>query len=277
MLRHCLLVLTVLLVLTPASAHAASTAAASRYALETTGHGIALTVTLPRRSFPRGAIIAVHLAIRNISSRTLYLASACSHDNPNLRVLNHASAVVYPPALNAPIPLVKYCQVRSAPPRPIRSGHSLNWYIFVVLRGARIQATVGLGRPGRSGAVGTVRRTVPVRLTSADPPIVTVAGTSSLSATVSPTIPQTGMLLYADWYRCTPTSDAEARYWLPADGAILTPPCLHPTEWHILAGYLNHSLGCADYLPPVANPVALARFEVIPIPEGDTSACALTR
>lgn len=75
----------------------------SSITVSTTAHGIRLTLSVPRRSYPRNALIRVGLRLTNLSHRNMPLPHLDGSEGPCTNTLkevfNDKGIVLYPPAI----------------------------------------------------------------------------------------------------------------------------------------------------------------------------------
>lgn len=215
--------------------------------------GLRLTAALPRRVFPRDALVWVNMNLRNISRRVIYVPSACQGpSNPNVAVRTTRGREVYPPLIPAPEPTgppVAAC--KAAPPQPLRPGQTLHWRAYAVLRGTRVTARVGLGGPtSYLRPTSWIPVHLRVRLRSSDAPRLTV-NTSPVTCVNVAGGAGKGAYLMSEWWLCPgddPANGANDRFLAPVAGQRITLPCAHPAQWHGVVGRINHSLARFDYV-----------------------------
>jgi hypothetical protein len=115
-----------------------------------TAGGLELTLTVPRRSYPRDALAPVRLSLKNVSRHDVEYQTApglvVGYTAPQPEVLDAAGHVVYPPAMPyfPALPGPAPGMVR------LRPGQAMSQSQYIVVRGARIRASQSSGR--RSGA-----------------------------------------------------------------------------------------------------------------------------
>jgi hypothetical protein len=218
-------------------------------------HEVRVTVSIPRRIYPRDALVSVWIGLRNISHHAVYVPGACAGPtNPNVSVWSASRRLVYPPLI--PVaeprgPLVMACL--APPPRPLLPGNALHWRLDAVLRGSWIDARVGLGGP-TDIVVGRhwMRVRLQVQLSKDDAPTLSVI--TSPKVTVDATAaPGAGPLFISEWWFCPGdirANGARDRTFQSLTAARFTAPCARPTEWHGVAGRMGHSIARFDYVAP---------------------------
>jgi hypothetical protein len=118
--------------------------------IETTTHGVKLSLSVPRRSYPRNALVRVTVRLENVSGHTVLV----SGNNPAMVVVSDAShQVVYWP--DAPF-MGQELFGQSMARRPtihLRPHHHLARSFFVILRGPFLQAQATLGAPAKESGI----------------------------------------------------------------------------------------------------------------------------
>ncbi|MGH2444044.1 MAG: hypothetical protein ACRDFX_12890 [Chloroflexota bacterium] len=206
----------------------------------TTAHGVRMTVVIPPRTYPRGALIAVDVWIHNQSSHGLTYAPDCSGQDPRVNVLSPNGSVRYPPGL-APL----------APPRCPIAGKaallkphaSLYSRAFVVLRGRLVRARWEYSIVGSSSTRAQIDSPrLSLVLTARQLPIVRVHS-SPARVDVLPRPGIRGPLRYVSVAKCSDGNGAtysySGDYWQAVKGTTITAPCPSPIAWHVLAGYVG--------------------------------------
>lgn len=254
MLRR-LVPLLLLITFLPVSAARAQPDSAIRVAI--VSHGVRLTLTVPRRIYPRNAVIQVKLTVKNVSHHGVYIASGLQA--PIAYVLDSSGIEVYDPYA----PLSNETLVTQKGPGPVsfllRRGKAWEADPYLVLRGSRIGYRVIIGRFGHGTEVTVTGRSVSVRLTPEVLPQVSLSTVPTLRATISQAVAVSGPLLY---YSQTSCQIDGARYstgsgWSIAHGTSIEPEfytasgpgsqCDGTKTWHALAGWLNHPVATITY------------------------------
>lgn len=224
--------------------------------------GLKLTLTVPRRSYPRNALAQVQVSLRNVTNHDVgyWLPGydPVGYAVPQAEVLNAAGTIVFPPAmpympaLPGPVPGLA----------PLHSGQSVTQSEYIVVRGARIRATQNF-MPRMTSNLSLppyvlTTRPILVRLTSEPAPKLTLRG-SPTSPVLDVTRPShvAGPMLqisYADCgFQTTGPSYSYPGGWFPA-GLQLRPGCTPLGAWHVRLAWLNHPVAALDYVPPQPGP-----------------------
>jgi hypothetical protein len=273
-------------------AHAGSSALASR-TVTATAHGVTLSLTVPARVYPRNALVRVTATARNVSNHPLGISTLDAQHPingttvPQVQVLDFHGHPVYPPALQY------CCAIPGSPffPIPLQPGQTRRLHAYVVLRAGRLRAAVDSTSTPQD-PVARYRLTTPsltVSLRKPDPPRVTLQEYREnpprpLAATFTPRRSPHGSLLYMEWMDClyfsgsaqlqrtgvvlwTRTSNDWATVRPDGAGIQIAPHC--PPEqqasphaelagslvqWHVIAGWPNHSARVFDYPSGWINP-----------------------
>jgi len=206
---------------------------------------VKLTLIVPKRTYPRNALVRVTIRMKNASHRAVMLQGACGYTG-GVQVINNSGQAVYSPPnliLLPGAPPITGCAPYTLPFDP---GQQVTERPYLVLAGTRIQAwDIVNGK--------TLWVAMRVRLTTATPPTVTLHQSPTVSATIHPIGPVSGHLYFIAWTGCDSTPLASGSSflsfaWRPSAGATLFPQCSDPTEWHALAGWLDQPMAHIDYV-----------------------------
>jgi hypothetical protein len=256
--------------LLPNSARVTHAAMGSRgpITVAATAGGLRLSLVVPRRTYPRNALTMVTVRLRNVSHHVvMYDTTGVALPGvsaPQVEVLNRSGRALFPPAL----PDMPVLNGPPAVAEPLRPGQVLFARLFIIVRGARIRATVAfvprseLQNNVQSPAHTLATRPVTVRLTTEAPPAVVERDTPGgpvFKITRPPGV--TGTLRWVTYADCgfltTPTYSTYNMYfrpnWVPT-GPHLAAGCRPVHSWHATLGYLNHPVTSIDYVPPVPSP-----------------------
>jgi len=245
-----------------------------------TSGGLRLTITVPRRSYPRDALAPMKVSMRNVSSHAIgYLrlgVAAPGYAVPQAEVLDASGRVVFPPAmpyfppLPGPAPFVQR----------LDPGQTVAQTQYVVMRGARIRASQAFTlqaqpNPSVRRPLSVLRtRPITVALTSEPAPRISLyASGSDLRADIMPPPGVTGRPLRLSYTDCGfPTYDYTETW--TASGTHITPGCGPVQEWHLRVAWVNHPVAALDYMPntPTTAPTATASPTATPTPTAPTSA-----
>jgi hypothetical protein len=208
----------------------------------TTSLGVQLTMVIPKRTYPRGALVPVDVWVRNLTQQTLLFAPFCHDQNPTVDVLSPTGTVRYPPAL---VPLSPSRCIAGWIAARLLPHASLHERLLVVLRGRFLRAWWEYGVIGSAPHVRIYSPRVSLLLTARHLPIVTVHS-SPVFADVYPQAGVQGTLRYVSVAKCGAASGSTysdtGDYWEVASGTRITPPCPNPLAWHVLAGYVGGSV-----------------------------------
>jgi hypothetical protein len=204
---------------------------------------ISVFASLPRMTYPRGALAQVQVTVKNGYSHSVFVLPVCGGDNPAVGVWTNNGRLVYPPALR--FPPIPNTACRAGSGTPVAPGHSVRRSLYVILRGERLTPTATVQPFGE--AVMTVAgpplrvRLVPGRATRAR--IVT---SPRVSAYVHRPRGAKGPALYVGWTSCHVAhrglpSISGVKVWEPTwDFHLLPRPagdCTRLLKWNALVGW----------------------------------------
>ena len=177
-----LVCLVVLLLLPLAAPSAVGAHPASVYTSQIRTHGVLLSVSLARRTYPQDALVRVTVRLVNVSQRTVQIggtgAAMCGQDGPGVRVTDANNRQLYPPA-------AEWVLASCGPPirpRPLLPGHALQQKLLAILRGDRIRGVASLGNQ----SIQVLTPPVILRLTKEPAPHLWDRSVPGCSARASP-------------------------------------------------------------------------------------------
>lgn len=223
-------------------------------------HGLQISLTLPSRTYPEGALIRAKMVVRNVSRHTILLGRLTCRQNPGIVVTDEAGNVDFPPALPglAMFPCGPLLQ-----PRPLRPGRKITRSEYVVLRAPHLQVQVDIALHAQVGPF-----TPPIKhimgpaftasLFPAPSPAVTMhVEQIGVSADLAPPAGVTGPYLYQEyWGYKTPDGGVNERYsstqiWTLRQSLHLAPSWSgeysQDSWWRVVAGWLNHPVAYITY------------------------------
>lgn len=204
-------------------------------------HGVKLSLRIPRRTYPKNALVTVTVRLQNVSRHTVLV----SVDNyPDAIVLDSARQEVY--AARDPLLDQALFELHGPGPRPpmkLRPHRVLVAPYFVILRGPLLQAVAMVGERGKEHSIQGP--TLPLTLTDEAPPTVTVGETPTIHATITPPPGVSAPPYFIEQIQCTGNGTISAgRGWQAANTNVLTPEfpsdCITPHKWIAVAGWLNY-------------------------------------
>jgi hypothetical protein len=243
----------------------------SSITVSTTAHGIRLTLEVPRRSYPRNALIRVGLRLTNLSHRDMPFPHL--HDTEGIcsdsvmEVFNDQGVILYPPAIQTkpgePTKPEPGCPVPEIGGRQLQPGQTATGSDLEILRARNLHATVYLSwrirarnRPATfylSRPIRVRTPTVQVVLTPSRPLRISLSrlsGHVSASVQSEPSLRQT---LYANAVsNCdvgrSITYGPSSGGWGKQSRHTLYPDCPNPSFWYAVVGYLGQPIGSIDYV-----------------------------
>jgi hypothetical protein len=203
--------------------------------------GLRLTLKVPRRTYPRNALVQLTLTLTNVTSQSINLGAQdngngfCTTSLPQAEVHNTRGGLLYPPAVK---PLV-------LPPcpyylgRPLAPGQSVVNRVYVILRG-RVLTGIASTRTGQTFFSPFSTPPLTLTLTHELAPTATVTS-SPVGIDVHSPVPVAGKLRYtASWICPNGTTTTIGQPWTVLPGTHINPPCPAPTRWNLAAGWLGH-------------------------------------
>ncbi len=259
LLAASLVLITVLLV--PHSVLARGNGAAVRTQIVT--DGVRLTLSLPKRMYPRNALVRATVTVHNVSRREVYVVERGSADNgfqtPQVEVVGPDGNVVYPPALSMQF-LPRPGQVGST--SILLPKQTIVWNEYVILRATRIRTWLDIQTSSAPDAPQRRVMTPPLmlHLVSGTAPRVTLRVTGSrVVAVLHPMWRAHGPLVYMDSGTCVypglGTQYPEHFTWIPALRHRFTlqaepalGPCPDVLAWRAIAGWNGQPVAQINYL-----------------------------
>jgi hypothetical protein len=232
----------------------------SRAVARTTSHGLRLTLTVPRRRYPRNALIRVTLKVTNVSRHPISIESG--QNFPRSYVLDSSGNDSYDPV--TPLGDESLLDVTGPGPRyeVINRGKTITIPDYLVLRGSEISARVFLGKLGAPAGPMITMPPVVITLRDEPAPVVHVSTSPSLQAVVTPPHPMSGSMYYLDQTACATATEtsSEGEGWVSQPTSVVTPvfsdgssdlsSCTGRRIWHALVGWLNHPVAYLSYQDP---------------------------
>lgn len=217
----------------------------------TTSHGVQLTVSLSKSSYPRNALVPVVVRIQNVSRRSLVRLPGCDKPNPDVQAVSPQGDVRYMQPIRPIAPL--QC-VKGARAKILLPGDAFQEQHLIVLRAKLVRAAWTFGTPSPAGMVvrTITSRPVPLTLISTREAAARVHSSPSVYADVARSPGGMGPLRYAQVAKCQtargPEYVQDVVDWQTTEGPRLSPPCSNPLEWHAIAGYVNQPVATIDYV-----------------------------
>jgi hypothetical protein len=223
-----------------------------------TGHGVRLTLSIRRRSYPQNALVAVWGRAENITAHTVKLYDPGPHEAgqyiPQVVVLAKRGGEPLPVSLNDYMP--NPGPVSGA--LPLYPHQTRNLRELVILRGPYLRLDLtftGRPMPPQNGPTLSTPL-LHLSLTAPDTPTVALhVLPDPPSADIAPAGTVRGKLMAVWYYNCDPAYDEEVQENIDwsAIGSHVTPACpsgFSLVGWHEDAGWLNHSVAQIDWGEP---------------------------
>lgn len=224
---------------------------ASSVRVDTVSHGVRLSLVVPRRSYPRNALVVATVRVTNVSRHAVFLSG---NNYPTVDVFNGSHQDVYDSA--EPFGTSTFVMPSGGPHRPPRSlavGASLTAHPFLVLRGRVVQARATVAVHGFEQNI-TGRQTR-LGLSARDEPVVSVQDIPVLHAVVSSPEEADTPLYRIDETQCAAHGGVSLYFsqWASTRSSTLAPPFPRDCDigstrhWIAYAGYLDHSIAEIDW------------------------------
>lgn len=216
-----------------------------RIRVGTVAHGVEMSLTIPRQSYARNALVPVEAQIKNVTHHTLLLQAACGV--PTVQVIDAHGNVLYPPAV---MNFEWECQ--AVGPVPLAAGQDVADHDFIIARAGRLRATVDIMQVTNHVAhlVATVHTDAVIRLTREPAPRTVIHRSSRPSADVYPRTTATGPLRMVYQFDCNSPQGSGGgwgrgtRAWTATTSTHLVSPdpigCGPKRAWTVVAGWVNH-------------------------------------
>jgi hypothetical protein len=231
-----------------ARANASSVATALR--VDTVTHGVKLSLSVPRQTYPKNALVTATLSLQNVSRHTVLVSV---NNYPDVVVLDSAHGEVYSgrhPLLDRALFDLHGPGPRS--PMKLRPHRVLVAAYFVVLRGPLLQAQAVVGSQGKEHVIHGP--TLPLTLADEAPPTLTVMETPTIHAIIAPPPGVSAPPYFVEQTRCADNDIMTGRGWQAAPRDDLTPEfasdCVKPGAWVAVVGWLNHPVVTISYTEP---------------------------
>jgi hypothetical protein len=226
-----------------------------------TAHGVRLSLSLPRSTYPHNALVRVRLTLTNLSRHTIYVGStaapACAWYGPGVQVLGSSGQVLYPPA-------TEWLLASCGPPilsRPLEPGRALRRTTFAILWGTAIRGVATLSTATLRKAVTIESPLLYPHMIDEAAPSLTLKRQPGLQLTVAPAVPeQHGVFsfVFGVWCPGPNPPSLEGGHatgvsrWQRAPTLLGRPfhleaQCANPVRWVFAGGWLNHPVAAVDY------------------------------
>jgi len=238
-----LFVLAFALVLPPRHVYATTSGST---VVTTIARGIRLTLVVPRRVYPKNALVRFSVHVQNVSRHSVltFIGDGCTQTNPFLEVVDSAGDVTSQFPQNM---MVHPCPIGAGYPLP--PGASRIEKVLVVLNGVAVRAVLDVGRFLTKSEV-TPPASVGISATGPAPPIVHQSAHGRV-ITIERPADAAGPLYLLDSTLCGPSSGTASlsahEIWTAVQGNRIASGCLGAQEWSGFAGYLNFPVVTIDY------------------------------
>jgi len=215
--------------------------------------GVRLSLTLPRTTYPRHALVQVTVRADNTTAHPVPVyTSWCPFTNPYVQTVDSRGRLSAEQQLWF---IGTFCRAPGPSERSLPVGGTITWKNLVLLWTPHLRPVILM--PGWNGQV--VGRTTTLRIYRTTPPRVSLHTSPTVSASVRAAAPQQhGPLTYRQIDDCSPpgptleTSGITATNWRQAHPSgsgmyVFQPGCRPLRAWHIVAGWLNQPVVTVDY------------------------------
>jgi hypothetical protein len=209
--------------------------------------GIQLSLSIPRPSYPRDALVLATIRLRNLTHHTVQVpvvGAGCS--TVVVQVYNRPQHPLFPPTF--PDALDTVSCTPHIPTVSLAPGSTRVSHLPIILRGSHLRLVATLPIAGAS-TVTTPAITVQLTARTGVPTITLHTGRSPY-ADVRPPQHARGPLMVTEWLACNGGSRVFGDPWNSVWSSSMSnriapqwhwlPGCTGQREWHALAGWLNH-------------------------------------
>ena len=220
---------------------------ASAYRIDTMSHGIRLSLLVPRRTYPRNALVSTTITVRNVSKHVVRLDTfppINGGQGPEVSVIDASGDIVYPPALSKVFRLPNPFPGRLT----LGPGQSYTIHDDVILRANGVYADALIEGPKAARTISTP--VLRMRLGPSKAPRVDLhTNSGNAYAEIRPVKQARGALLYMSAAKCSqPEAISQQLDWMPSSGTRLVSGCRHLVEWHAVAGWRGSPVAVIDYV-----------------------------
>lgn len=217
----------------------------------TTSHGLCLTLTIPRSAYPGDALVRIWARLQNVSRKTIWIWDG----GPPAPGKYLPQPFVYDAtgATSLPISLTDYFPYPGPGPSvlPLRPGFDRTVSELVVLRGPRIRLVLTLAarhQANRGPGPDIVTPMARISLLAPDRPRIVAAPTPNepLRMHIEPPSGVSGPPLGVYYADCGGTNFDQSIWWTRL-ARYIAPGCTPVLAWHVLVGWLDHSVVTIDY------------------------------
>jgi len=212
-------------------------------------HGVKLSVSVPRRTYPENALVNVTVRLQNLTPHNVFMSG---NNGFSVAVLDSGHHLVYSadsPFMDASF----FAQMgMRRPPVTLRPHRTTARSIFVIMRGPFLQAQVILVARGKSKHQVMGTDLLPLTLTHEPAPTVVVSGSPLIHAAITPPPGVFTLPYVVEQTQCISNGISSTRRgWDAAPGNDLVPvfplDCISGRKWMAYAGWVNHPIAEVDY------------------------------
>lgn len=214
-------------------------------------YGVVLSLIVPRRTYPRNALVPVTEQIVNRLGQRRFLLPGTSFGQrgveiTGIQVVDSHGRVLYPPQLlPGPYPI-------ASGGGPLPPGKVQTKRVYVVLWSPYVRAVEEVQGPGRCCPMVVLRTPVTrLRLVPAQAPRITLHRRPPVYVDIHPPPHARGPLLWFNQALCPVDSLGDTRQvnyvWVVARSLRLRPGCPNPTIWRAMFGWVGRPVARINY------------------------------
>jgi len=214
-------------------------------------HGLRMSISLPKRAYPAGALVRANLVVTNVSLHPVWLKVDCLRSvTATVQVVDGSGTVRYGG------PVQPFIQHSCLPvwPRALPAGSATRQKPFLVLAASWLRAVVFLAAADKPGAAIVVVRGAPFHVVlgpSRAPRVTFSRSARGAYADVTPLAAVSGPMYYTEAALCesaTGLSTPSQPTWTPVlTGRRVYAGCDRPSRWRLGVGWLGSTSTSLDY------------------------------
>lgn len=216
-------------------------------------HGLRLTLMLPKRSYPRNALIGATVKVQNVSHHMISApGTSCTQTEPFVEDIGPHGRILYPDGVSW-LNLIPPCGAATEDTFMGPGFKRSLGPVYVIARSSTLRAVMDIRESGVSQTSNTPAFSPLIRLHLGpySAPKIALRAQARVAAHLDPGFSTTAPPVFLSLGHCYPGSapyDYLGTYWGPASGRTIMPECNHPSSWRAIAGWPGHSVAFIHYV-----------------------------